>query len=374
MTLTPPKTKQPNLSSPGLAVLLALTLSACGKHQSATATTESPAARETPPVPVTVARAEERLMPRYLQVTGELRSGLDAAVAANVAGKVVETPVERGSEVKAGDILVKLDDRAAVLALREAQAHVALAQSRLNLSLAEWKRNEPLAKSKAIADADFQKLTADHESAKADLDAATARRDTAKKSLEDCVIRAPFAGSIMERMVAPGEYVQANSSVVRLVANDQLRLLLNVPETATGNVALGQKVSFSVPAYAGSQFTGEVKHIGAALRESTRDLLVEAVVQNDDARLRQGMFAEGRLLLGETPVVTVPTGALRTVSGHLRVMVVENEQITERLVDVGEREGGWVEIRNGVAKGESIVVDPAAEAVDGARIKVAMKP
>ena len=373
MTLTPPKTQQPNLSSPGLALLMALTLAACGKHQS-TATAENQPAKETPPVPVTAATAEERPMPRYLQVTGELRSGWDAAVAAYTAGKVVEAPVERGSVVKAGDVLVKLDDRAAVLALSEAEAHVSQAQSRLNLTVAEWKRNEPLAKTKAIADADFQKLTADHESAKADLDAAVARRDTAKKNLDDCVIRAPFAGSVMERMVSPGEYVQANSVVVRLVATDRLRLLINVPETATGSIQAGQKVSFSVPAYPGSAFTGEVKHIGAALRESTRDLLVEAEVQNEDGRLRQGMFAEGHLLVGQSAVVTVPEGALKVSGGLARVMVVEHEQITERLVDAGERDKGWVEIRKGVTVGETVVVEPAAEAIDGARIKVAMKP
>lgn len=375
MTLTPPKTKQPNLSSPGLVLLMALTFTSCGNHQSSTGNPqEGQAAKEPPPVHVTVAKAEERPMPRYLQVTGELRSGLDAAVAAYVAGKVVETPVERGSAVQAGDVLVKLDDRAAVLALREAEAHVAQAQSRLNLALAEWKRNEPLAKTKAIADADFQKLTADHESAKADLDAAVARRDTARKSLEDCVIRAPFAGSVMERMVSPGEYVQANSAVVRLVANDKLRLLLNVPETSTGSIELGQRVSFEVPAYPGKPFAGQVKYIGAALRESTRDLLVEAEVPNPDGKLRQGMFAEGRLQLGEKPVVVVPLSALRMGSGHPRVLVVEKEQIIERLVDAGERNGEWVEIRKGMARGESVVVNPAEEAVDGARIKVAMKP
>lgn len=375
MTPFPPKTKKPNLSSPALALLLLLALPACGGHKSPAGTSEGQSAElQAPAVPVTVALAEERPMPRHLQVIGELRSGLDSAVAAYISGKVMETPMERGSMVKAGDVLVKLDDRAAVLSLREAEAHVAQAQSRMDLTLAERKRNEPLVKTRAVAEADFQKLNADHESAKADLDAAIARRDTAKKNLDDSIIRAPFAGSIMERMVSPGEYVQANSQVARLVANDQLRLLLNVPETAVGGIKTGEEVAFTVPAFPGSQFTGVVKHIGAALREATRDLMVEAEVPNKDGRLRQGMFAEGRLLLGEQAAVVVPESAVRTATGRSRVMVVENEQITERLVDTGERNAGWIEIRNGINKGESVVIEPAAGAVDGARIKVAMRP
>ena len=364
-----------NLSSPGLVLLMALALPACGRHTAAPGTAETQhAVKEAPPVPVTVAVAEERPMPRYLQVTGELRSGLDAAVAANASGKVIESSIERGAVVKAGDVLVKLDDRTATLSLREAEAHVAQAQSKLDLTVAEWKRNEPLVKTKAIATADFEKLTADNESAKADLEAALARRDTAKKNVEDMVIRAPFAGSVMERMVSPGEYVQSSTQVLRLVANDQLRVLLNVPESARGQIVLGQEVSFSVPAFEGKVFTGLVKHIGAALRESTRDLLVEAVVPNPDGTLRQGMFAEGRVLLGEKPGVAVPASAVRKSVGHHRVFVVEKEQITERLVDLGEESAGWREVRNGIARGESVVTDPAAEAVDGARIKVAMKP
>ncbi|QIF03762.1 efflux RND transporter periplasmic adaptor subunit [Roseimicrobium sp. ORNL1] len=366
---------QKNLSISALALVSVLALSACGRHPAPTSAAEhKPAAKEVPPVPVTVAVAEERPMPRYLQVSGELKSGLDAAVAANAAGKVMETPMERGSVVKAGDVLVKLDDRAAALALREAEAHVNQAQSRLDFAIAEWKRNEPLAKTRAISAADYEKLTVEQKSARADLDAAIARRDTSKKNLDDMVIRAPFAGSVMERRISPGEYVQLNTQVVQLVANDHLRLLLNVPETAIGSIEAGQEVTFEVPAFPGRTFTGVVKYIGAALRQSSRDLMVEANVPNLDGVLKQGMFAEGRLLLPEKPGVAVPKSAIRTSGGQPRVFVVEHEQVTERLVDLGEHQGDWLEIRSGVSKGETVVTDPAASTVDGVRITVAMKP
>lgn len=178
----------------------------------------------------------------------------------------------------------------------------------------------------------------------------------------------------MERRISPGEYVQLHTQVVHLVANDQLRLLLNVPETATGSIEAGQEVTFEVPAFPGRTFTAVVKYIGGALRESSRDLMVEAAVPNADGALKQGMFAEGRLLLPEKPGVAVPRSAVRTTAGQARVFLVENEQVTERLVDLGEHNGEWLEIRSGLSKGETVVTDPAASTADGVRITVAMKP
>ena len=307
-------------------------------------------------------------MPRFLRVTGQLKGSQEAMVAADAAGKVIAAPVERGSVVKAGDVLIKLDERTAILLLKEAEASVASAQIKLNLSSDELKRNEPLAASKAISDTEFQRLKNDKASAEAGLAAAAARRDSAKKSVDDATIRAPFAGTVAERLTDLGEYVRADSQVVHLVAIDKLHLLLNVPETSVGMIKEGQAVTFTVPAFAGSSFTGTVKFIGASVREAARDLIVEAEVPNADGRLKPGMFAEGRLSLGEASVVIVPATAIRQEGSAKKVLVVRDEQIEERLVEIGETKGDLIEIRRGVQKGESVIITPSADAIDGAKV------
>lgn len=336
-------------------------------------TTDSAGSPKLAPAQVRTTNATERLMPRYLRVTGQLQGMQDAQVAADTAGKVTEAPVERGSLVKAGDVLVKVDGRMAEISLREAEASVALAQAKLILATNEAERNAPLVKTKAIADADFRKLEADQAAREAELAAAAARRDLVRKTLGDSVIRAPFDGLVVERYVQPGEYVRADTRIARVVEVARLRLVLNVPETAVGSVREGQPVEFTTAAFAEEPFTGIIRFIGGAVRESARDLIVEAEVQNADGRLKPGLFADARVRLGETRAVALPPEALRIEGTRRSVFLVENGVVAERLVEVGEAHDGWIEVRLGLKAGEAVVLSPGREVADGVPAKV-MQP
>lgn len=357
-----------NLSLFSMAVI-----ASCSPHAPAVVLPAAPVT-EAAPIQVTTRPAEQKQMPRFLRVTGQLKGSQEARVAADAAGKVVEAPVERGSVVKAGDVLIKLDDRSATLSLKEAEASVASAQLKLDWSNDELKRNQPLAANKAISDTDFQRLKNDKASAEAGLAAAVARRDSARKQLDDATIRAPFSGTVAERLTDLGEYVRVDSEIVHLVAIHRLHLWLNVPETAVGSIKPGQAVSFTVPAYPKDSFTGTVRHIGASVREAARDLIIEAEVANEDGRLKPGMFAEGRVSLGDEPVVTVPLAALRSEGSARKVFVVRDKRIEERLVETGETKGDSVEIRRGVENGEEVVITPTAEATDGVKVAFAAHP
>lgn len=328
-------------------------------------------AKTVPPsvVQVRTAPVQERKMPRYLRLTGQLTAWQDADVASDTTGKVAETPVERGAVVKAGDVLVKLDDRQASLALAEAKANVELAKSKLVLAESELARNQPLAKARAIAEADFQRLKTDRDARAADLAGAEARLGMAEKSLADATIRAPFAGLVAERIVSAGEYVRADSPVARVVEVDRLRLELAVPEGDVSRVQQGQAVEFSVATFPGQSFAAAIKFIGAAIREASRDLLVEAEVANADGKLKPGLFAEARLKLGEETGLSVPAEAVRIEGPRRKVFVVEKGQVSERLVEAGEANAGFVEIRRGVAKDEAVALAPGPEVVDGAAVQ-----
>lgn len=342
-------------------------LMACNKQ--AKAPPDAQPAQPAAPITVKTAVAEEKLMPRFLRLTGEMTAAQDAAVAADTTGKVTETPVERGSIVKAGDVLVQLDNRSAALNLAEAEANVAQSKSKLALAESEVARNAPLSKMKAIADTEFTRITADRDASVASLAAAEARRDMAKKSLDDTTIRAPFAGTVAERKVAKGEYVRVDSQVARVVDLQNLRLVVNVAEPDVGSVQPGQKVAFEVSSYPGETFTGTVKFIGAAVRAGSRDLQIEAEVPNPEGKLRPGLFAEARLLLPQKMAVTIPKAAMRVDGTQRKVWVVEKNQLSERLVEVGETQNDHIEIRRGVQKGDVIVLSPGADAADGAPVK-----
>lgn len=357
-------------------LLLPLAIASCSRHADSdpSAATVAATPAEAPPVKVVTTPARTQPVPRYLRVTGELKGSQEARVAANAAGKVVAAPIERGTVVKAGDVLFRLDDRNAALSLAEAEATLVSAQLKLDLQRTELARNEPLARTKAISDTDYQRFKIDYASAEASYDASRARRDMAQKTLADATICSPFDGTVAERLIEVGEYVSANSEVASLVATDQLRWILNVPETSIGRIHQGQTVDFSVPAFPDGIFTGSVKFIGASVRNSARDLIVEAEVANRDGKLKPGMFAEGRVALGEENGVTVPATAVLVDGSTHRAFVLLGDRLEERLVETGEVKDDQIEIRRGVAAGEAVVIAPAGGVADGVRAEGSLRP
>ena len=345
--------------------ILAFTLASCSKKPEAAPA--AAASKSAAPVKGASVTVTERKVPRFLRVTGQLAGCSDAVIAADATGKVLEATVERGALVQAGDVLVKLDERQARLALAEAEAALAQAQTGLSLAKNERERNAPLAEKKAIADADFQKLVTDTTGRESGVAAAVARRDMAQKAVSDAVIRAPFSGVVAERMVEAGEYVRPDSPVARVVDLSTLRLVLSVPETEVGALAAGQAVEFTTPVHPGRTFSGTLKFLGAAMREASRDLLVEAEVDNKDGALRPGFSADARIRLREEMALTVPVEALRVEGSRRKLFIIEGgNTLSERLVEVGDSREGVVEIRRGAAAGDAVLSKPGPDAVDGA--------
>jgi membrane fusion protein (multidrug efflux system) len=344
----------------------ALALSACKQKNSQESADIRPEAK---PVAVKTATARAEPVARSVRVTGELKAATDSQIAANATGRVVETRVERGSAVKAGDIIAILDTRTIVLSLREAEATVLQARSALALSTAELERNIPLAKAKAVSDTDLQKLRTENDSRKASLAVSEARRDKETQSLQDAEIRAPFTGTIAERLVETGSYVTPNLPVARLVDTSHLRLVIDVPEPVVGQLHSGQRVDFTVSAFPGVTFPATLQYLGPALRTGSRDVQVEAVVDNSDHKLLPGMFAEGRLMLAEEPGIVVPESALRSSGSLTSILVITEGRAIEHIVEPGGTNHSWVEIHSGIKAGETVVVNPPADLTDGTPVQ-----
>lgn len=307
------------------------------------------------PLQVKMISAATRPMPRMLLLTGELQGEQEAFVAADATGKVMAAPVERGQTVTQGQVLVRLDERSAALLAKEAEANLTLAQSQYELAKSEQARGLALLAKKAITRAEFDRIQTTFNVNESMLAAALARRDNTRKTLDDTAIKAPFGGIVADRLVQVGEYVRPETRIARLVSVDRLRLTLNVPETAVGQVRQGQSVNFTVGAFPDKAFTGSVRFVGAEIRESGRDLLMEAVVANKGGGLRPGMFASASLDLGDSPALVVPLAALREDGSNRRVFVVDKGRAVERLVELGERRDGWVQIQKGIQAGESVI-------------------
>jgi membrane fusion protein, multidrug efflux system len=348
-------------------VLALLVPAACHRQDDAPA---GPAQGGDVPVHVQTTTATERPMPHYLTLTGTLRASEASDLAADATGKVVQTFAERGQPVKRGQLLAVLDSRTAALAATAAEAQSKVAQSQLEQARRDCDRVKHLLETGAISQADYDKQIAQCTAQQWSAAAADAQGKSATKVLGDTSIRAPFDGIIGERYVNVGQYVQPSTRVASIYDPDPLRLELTVPEASVAAIRPDMPVSFTVVAYGDEVFTGHVQFISPNIRESTRDLVVEAVVANGDGRLKPGMFAVAKVLLAspETPVVPSAT-VVRDDTGTARLYVVVGREVQERLVQVGETVGDVVAIASGIKSGDKVVLKPGADVHDGVRVE-----
>jgi membrane fusion protein, multidrug efflux system len=354
-------------SLPFLAITFgaAAALSGCkGKTPEASA-----APAEKPPVSVQTEAVVTIDVPRTLRLTGTLRGDRETDLAANANGRVLATSVERGEQIKPGQVLAKVDTRAASLSAAEARAQVDSTRAQEEQAQIECQRYEQLKQKNAISDLEYQQKVTQCRTLPLNVQAAAARAALAAQNVGDGVIRAPFAGVVAERYVEVGQFVRQDSRIVTIVSADPLRLQVAVPEAQIAQIREGAELSFGVSAYPGRRFNGKVRFVSGALRASTRDLVVEALVSNPDRTLMPGMFADVELTIGTQRLASVPKRALVEQDDQSRLYVVAAGKLEERVVARGPAVGERVAILRGVRDQERVVVSDLSALDNGQKVR-----
>jgi membrane fusion protein (multidrug efflux system) len=385
------------------AVIAALFSAACTGERTSAAAPPEPT-----PVSIRAAQVESRSIDRFLRVTGSLAADEQADVAAETGGRVIGTPVERGTRVTAGAVLIRISPAEADATLREADANAAQLEARLGLAAgqtfdavrvpdvlnakasldwaeAEFSRIKALLDQKVVSPAEYEQRLTQVQAARQQyqaalnaaqqsfrsLQAARARVDLARKSAADTVVRAPFSGIVAERLVSTGDYVTRGMKIATVVRIDPVRVELTVPEQYLSLVTVGQLVRLTVDAYPEEVFTAKVRFVSPALKKDQRALTVEAVAQNADNRLKPGLFATALLQQpAAAPALLVPASAVETVAGTSRVYVIAGTKVEERIVTIGEKLGDRLELASGVKPGERVAANPRGKLADGARVQL----
>jgi RND family efflux transporter MFP subunit len=332
---------------------------------------------------------------RQVDLAGSLISPDQARVSSEVAGVVREVLVELGQEVRAGQVVVKLDTRELELALQRAVSQ--LKQTEAQLGIDGERVKEPLPDEQissvrlAIANRDdalaqlrrAQRLRSQNLLPQADLDTAETRVkvteanyqasletvqslkatlqdrrhavELAQKKLNDTNIRASVAGQIAERLVQQGEYIRENTPVVSIVQMNPLKVKTGIQERYAGIVRAGMPVEFAVESAPGQKFQGRVANVSPLVDQNTRTFTVEILVSNSDRRLKPGFFAKGVIFTHrDDNVLAVPDAAVSTLAGVSNVYVVENGKARQQMISLGTRVGDLFEILDGL-KGDEIL-------------------
>lgn len=325
-------------------------------------------AKEEPAVGVVTTPVTLVDTPRRLLLTGTLKGDRETDLAANVAGKVLSTQVERGQSIEKGELIAQVDTQAAQLALREAKTNVATSETQESINRTECERYEKLKQAGVVTALEYDQATAKCKTAPLQLEAAMVRQSIAAKNVGDGRIVAPFSGVVTERSVEVGEYVQASTRVISLAQIAQLRVVFQVPERHFPDIKSGAEVLVKVAAYENEKFSGKVAHVSAKV-SATRDIVVEAIVDNPESRLLPGMFAQVELTIGTEKLPSVPKSAVFTQNEKANVYVAVGQQLEQRVVSLGPTEGDRIVVVRGLKEGEHVVPTLSPDLKNGLRIK-----
>jgi membrane fusion protein (multidrug efflux system) len=328
-------------------------------------------AQATPPIArqhVETIAVPARLVPQEITLTGVLEANERTDLSANASGRVVRVFVELGQRVGARAAIAQLDPRSAAFSQEEAKANVQSATEQLAASRKDCDRYVGLLAKGAITQQEYDRAVGQCQTQTASEQAARARAAAANQGLTDATIRAPFAGKIADKTIHVGDYVHPDTKVVTLLDDDPLRLRLTVPERDISAVKDGLSVRFETSSLPDRAFQATVRHIGGEVRAQTRDLVIEAMVDNHDGTLLPGMFVSAHLTTGKVQLPVVPRSALVNATTTPSVFVLDGERLRQRLVQAGASQGEGVAIIDGVRAGDRVVVNPTSALSDGALV------
>jgi multidrug efflux system membrane fusion protein len=323
-----------------------------------------------PPITVTVSEAKTEVLPNLLTAVGDLAAVHQVNVTTDVSGRITDILFQAGSEVKQGTPLVKLFDETeqADLANFRAQAKVA------ELSLD---------RAKQLAARQFgPQATVDQ--AQAAFDQANAGIAKTEALISQKTVRAPFDGVLGVRHVEVGQYLSAGTQIVTLTDLSRVYANFTVTEKDSGTLAVGQVVRVKVDAYPGRVFEGKITTIEPQISSDTRNIRVQATLDNPGRVLRPGMFATTTVVLPEKPaVVTVPETAVDYTLYGDSVFLIKEEKgedgqaklsAVRTFVRTGDRISGRTVILTGLKAGDRVVAVGQLKLQSGAAVAISTDP
>jgi HlyD family secretion protein len=347
---------------------------------------------------------------RQVDLSGTLLSPDQAKISSEVAGIVREVRVQLGTEVKAGDVLVRLEPLELQLALDRAESALRMVEAQLGIDRSQDKQppaDEDVASVRQaianrddarsaferaqqlngrglltradrdtadtrlkVSEANYQAALDAVHSLKASLQDRRASFELAQKKLADAVIKAPVAGSVSERLVQPGEFIRENTPVATIVQMTPLKLKTAIQEKYASLIRPGQMIEFDVEAFLNRKFKGRIAYVSPAVDQMTRTFAVEALVDNDDRQLKPGFFAKGVVMTRvDDEVMAVSDDAISTLAGVSTVYVIDGGKARQQQIVVGARQNKLVEVTSGLHGNETLAITNLSQLATGVNVQ-----
>ncbi len=324
------------------------------------------AAMQPPPDAVTTIVATRETWPVTIAAIGTVSAVQGVTVSADLPGVVDRIAFESGRTVQQGDVLVQLDTR-------QEQAQLAAAEAQLELARLNYERMKGLVDQDAVSRAEYDNAAAGHKQAEARL--REIRATIARKT-----IRAPFGGVLGIRQVNLGQYLTAGEAIVPLQSLNPIYVNFGIPQQQAGLVRRGSLVRVTAGDAGGREFSGRVTAVNSIVDEATRNVQVQATLDNAGTVLRPGMFVQARLNQGAAEaVVALPASAINYAPYGDSVFVVTDLKdangrtyrgVRQQVVKLGTARGDQIAVITGINPGEEIVTSGVFKLRNGAPVNV----
>ena len=298
---------------------------------------------------------------RVIEAVGTTRAARSVEIAPLSAGRVVESRLSQGAEVKSRSLLLALDS---VIE----KADVLEAKARLEEASRALQRSDSLTQSSGMSQAAIDNLKAQAKIARAQL-------DRANKRLEDRFLRAPFSGFISLSDIETGSRVKAGEVVAVLDDLSGVLVEFSIPEDHFGSLQVGDTLTARAAAFPGRNFTGTIDAIDTRIDTASRSFKVRGFIKNADRALPAGMFMHVSIAVEENEALVVPEEALMIDEGQPFVFRLNPAKepdlfrIDKREVTIGRRGFGYVELTDGIAPGDEVVTRGIQKIRPGAMVK-----
>jgi membrane fusion protein (multidrug efflux system) len=341
------------IASAALAATLTLILSACGLGEASVA---SPQVQETvTPLPVEVTSPVTADVFATYHTTTTITSDAEAVVVARVGGEVQEILIEEGDHVHAGQVLARLDGDRLRLRMQQAKAE-------LEKVTREYERFVQLQEKGLVSASALESL-------KFDMDALQAVYELQRLDYRYTYIIAPISGVVSARVVKIGQHVNVNDATFKITNKSKLVAYLKIPQTELEKFSVDHRAKVRVDAMPELSFDAQIVRISPTIDTRNGTFRATVKIDNTDELLAPGMFGRFDIAYEQhLNALLIPADALLTEDNQTVVYVVEGDAAVRRIIQTGIQSGDNIEVLNGLAEHEQIVVTGQGSLRDGSRV------
>jgi membrane fusion protein, multidrug efflux system len=319
-----------------------------------------------PPEAITTIVAKQENWPSTMSVVGTTVAIHGVTVSADLPGTVAQISFDSGRSVQAGEVLAELDTR-------QERAQLAATEAQRDLAKINHARMQQLVNEGVISRQDYDKAMAEQKQTEANV--AEIRATIARKT-----IRAPFAGVLGIRQANLGQYLAAGNPIVSLQSLNPIYVNFSVPQQELSQMRPGRTIHFTSDSLPGIEFTGRINALESVVDPATRNLQVQATVNNPGGKLRPGMFVQVAVGVGEQrAIIPLPASAISYAPFGDSVYVVADltspegksyRGVRQQFVKVEGARGDQVGVVSGIKPGEEIVTSGVFKLRNGAAVAV----